>query len=108
TCVMQPTGLRWLRLSTRAATRSGDAPFPRGAVRLIGKHPRDMAHFAAGADGRFAVEMHGGAGNLQPLAEIFHLVADEIDHFDAAVANGLAERPAGDRADMLLELRDRG
>src|SRR3984957_20333716 len=67
-----------------------------------------MTHLAPGADGRLAVKMHGSAGNTEPFSITFDLMADQIDHFHAAMADGLCERPAGDRADVLLELRHRG
>ncbi len=54
-----------------------------------------------------AVEVDGGAGDGQPSLVVVDIVPDQVGHGDRAVADRLAERPAGDGADVLLELRDR-
>src|ERR1700728_1425576 len=66
-----------------------------------------MPHLAAGAHGGLAVKVQGGAGNVEPSPIILDLMADQIDHFDAAAADRLAERASGHRPDVLLELRHR-
>src|ERR1700704_4116176 len=68
--------------------------------------PCDMAHLAAVTYGSLAVEMHERAGHGEPLLVGFDLSADQIDHLDTAVTHWLAERPARDGPDVLLELRD--
>jgi hypothetical protein len=67
-----------------------------------------MAHLAARPRRALAVEVNGGAGHRQPLLVVEDIVADQVGHGDLAVTNRLAERPAGNRPDVLLELRDRG
>ena len=67
-----------------------------------------MSHLAARPRRALAVEVHGGAGHRQPSLVVEDVVADQIGHGDRAMADRLAERPAGDGADVLLELRDRG
>src|SRR5580692_291702 len=73
----------------------------------VQKHPRHVAHFAAGANRSLAIEVDRGSRQDQPAAVIFHLVADKVRHLDAAVAQRFSQRPAGDRSDVLLELRHR-
>src|SRR5579862_3894419 len=67
-----------------------------------------MAHLAAGPHRGLAVKMHRGSWNREPAPVILDLAADEVRHLDAPAADRLAERPAGHRADVLLELRHRG
>ena len=67
-----------------------------------------MAHFAARAHRRLAVKMCTAApGIVSQRPVILDLAADQVGHLDPAVADGLGQRPAGDRADVLLELRHR-
>src|SRR6185295_5951860 len=68
----------------------------------------DMAHLAARPRRALAVEVNRGAGHRQPLLVAQDIVADQVGHGDLAVTNRLAERPAGNRPYVLLELRDRG
>src|ERR1700722_16467949 len=70
-------------------------------------HLGDMPHLAPGPGYALAVEVDGGAGNLKPIRIAVDLVPDQVGHGDFAVADGFAERPSGNRADMLFELRDR-
>src|SRR3954449_1391897 len=65
-----------------------------------------MPHFPARARRTLAVEMDSGTGNREPPRVILDVVADQIGHGDLAVAHRLAERPTGNGADVLLELRD--
>src|SRR5580693_2053591 len=67
-----------------------------------------MPHLAAGPHRTLAVKMHRRPGNREPAPVILDLAADEVRHLDPAAADRLAERPAGHRADVLLELRYRG
>ena len=79
----------------------------RSAVRPLGvKNPCDVPHFAAGPDG-LAVEMDGCSGHREQLRILVDHTSDQVDHLDLAVTNGMAQRPSGDRPDVLLELRDR-
>src|SRR5262249_19965077 len=66
-----------------------------------------VPHLAARPRRPLAVEVHRGARNRQPARIIVDVVADQIGHGDLAVADGLAQRPPGNRPDMLLALRDR-
>src|SRR3954452_25520599 len=68
----------------------------------------DMPHLAAGPRRALAIEMHGGAGNRQPLLVVVDVVPNQIGHGDLTMAHRLAERPAGNRPDVLLKLRNRG
>src|SRR6266404_5911431 len=78
------------------------------SFRSLGCYARHVAHLAAVAYRRFAVEVDERARHREPLRIVRDLGADQIDHLDPSAAHGLAERPAGDRADMLLELRHGG
>ncbi len=49
-----------------------------------------------------------GAGLGENLVPAVDVVADQVFHLDRLAQPGGGERPAGDRADVLLELRDRG
>src|SRR5712671_4023800 len=71
------------------------------------KDPSHMAHLSVWPHRLLTVKMDAGAGHVQPLAVGCDLVADEIDHLGAAVAQRHRQRPACDCPDMLLELRDR-
>src|SRR5262249_9084271 len=67
--------------------------------------PRDVTHLASRAGVAFAVDVHGSPGNSQPARRVIDFIADQHDHFDgSAEAKGFAERPAGNRANVLLEL----
>src|SRR6185437_2057356 len=80
------------------STRMGDeSPLGCGPAPSIGQEARDVPHLAARAHRDLAVEVHGGARNGQPFSVIVDLVADQIDHFDPALADGLRQRPAGPR-----------
>src|ERR1700690_1665108 len=70
-------------------------------------HASDMSHFAPGAGGALAIEVDGRAGNGEPFPIAVDLVADQVGHGDLAMAARLAERPPGNGADVLFELRDR-
>jgi len=77
-------------------------------IRVAGwRHFGDVAHLAAGARRALAVQMHRGTGDGEPLLVVQDVVADQVGHGDVAMAHRFAERPTGDRADVLLELRDR-
>src|ERR1043166_1040355 len=69
---------------------------------------RDVTHLAARPHARLAVEMNRGARHIEPLAIFLHLGADEVDHLDPAAAHRRRQGPAGDRAHVLLALRDGG
>ena len=49
--------------------------------------------------------MQAEVGLSEDVAPVLRVLADQIVHFDPAPTRGRAERPAGDGADMLLELR---
>src|SRR5882724_13612909 len=66
-----------------------------------------MPHLAARPRRALAVKVDGGAWFRQPLLVVKDFVADQVGHGHRAVADGFAEWPSGDGADMLLELRDR-
>src|SRR6185437_11242730 len=69
-------------------------------------HPIDVAHLAAGLGLPLAVEVDPGlrlGGVAQPRVR---LVAQQVQHLHPGDWRGRAERPAGDGADMLLELVD--
>src|ERR1700730_10938886 len=73
----------------------------------------NMAHLAARPRVRLPVEMQARAGLAKDFCPGTNIPADQIIHFDMpagfrAVAAGCSERPAGDRTDMLLELRGGG
>jgi len=68
---------------------------------------RHMPHFPARSRWPLAIEVHGRAWNRQPLFVAVDLVPDQVGHGDRAMSDRLAERPSGNGADMLLELRDR-
>src|SRR5271167_2779179 len=67
-----------------------------------------MPHLAAGPGCTLAVEVDGGARNRQPSLIAVDVVPDQVGHGDMPIAEGLAQRPSGDGADVLFELRDRG
>src|SRR5450432_3418323 len=64
-----------------------------------------MAHLAAGAHFQLAVEMQAKVGLGENIAPFLRVLADQIVHFDPPAPRRRAKRPAGDGADMLLELR---
>ena len=68
----------------------------RNIISQFRKHPRHMPHLAAGAHRLLAVEVHAGAGRLQPSPIVGDLVADQVDHLGAAMAHAApraASRP---------------
>ena len=66
-----------------------------------------MAHLSIWPHRLFAVKMDASARDVQPLTAGGDLIANEIDHLGASVAQRHCQRPTRDRADMLLELRYR-
>src|SRR4051794_34452288 len=72
-----------------------------GSGGVVGQEPGHVAHLAAGTRAVLAVEVYGGIGHAQPPGVVIDLVADQVDHFDPAVTDRPAERPAGHRADVL-------
>src|SRR3984885_3783214 len=64
-----------------------------------------MAHLAPRSDLDFAVEMQSEIRLSEDVAPVLSVLTDQIVHFDPATPRCRAERPAGDRADVLLELR---
>src|SRR6476646_5916879 len=74
----------------------------------LGQHLGDMAHLPARARRPLAVDVHSGTGNGEPTLVTVDLVPDQIGHGNGTMPDRLSERPAGNGADMLLELRDRG
>ena len=95
---------RWLSGEPTGVVEGRSRLIRRGGYFLRRRHFGDMAHLAAGPRRALAVEMHGGAGNRQPLLVAEDVVADQVGHGHLAMADRLAERPAGDGADVLLEL----
>src|SRR5260370_13804338 len=67
-----------------------------------------MSHLPARPRRTLAVEVDSRAADGKPLLVAIDIVPDQVGHGDRAVTNRLAERPAGDGADMLLKLRNRG
>src|SRR6202044_1037775 len=67
--------------------------------------PRDMAHLAARSDLELAVKMQSEIRLGEDVAPVLSVLADQIVHFDPAAARRPAGGPAGNGADMLLELR---
>ena len=63
-----------------------------------------MAHFTAGFDFGFAIEMHCRGGVFDDGTYPAHIITDQVLHHHIAVAGAVAERPVGNRADMLLKL----
>src|ERR1700728_4907047 len=103
-------------MSTAASkNRRGDRPEPsspeyrsRGLRRPFRwDHAGDMSHFAPGPGGTLAIEVDGRAGNGEPFPIAVDLVADQVGHGDLAMAERLAERPPGNSADGLFQLRNR-
>ena len=66
-----------------------------------------MPHLAAVARLAFAIEVHRRRRFARELRPSVRLRAEQIRHHRIAVPRGIAERPARDRADVLLELADR-
>src|ERR1700733_11080501 len=64
-----------------------------------------MPHLAARSDLELAVKMQSEIRLGKDVAPVLSVLADQIVHFDPAAARRPAERPAGNGADMLLELR---
>src|SRR5258708_24069176 len=69
---------------------------------------RHMPHLPARPRRPLAVDVERCAGDGEPLPIAIDIVPDQVGHGDRAMTNRLAERPAGDGADVLLELRNRG
>src|SRR5215469_16057352 len=65
----------------------------------------DVAHLAAGANLRLAVNMESAAARRE-VEPAFRLVADDVLHHGIGMPRGIAERPTRDRSDVLLELAD--
>src|SRR3984893_15023298 len=65
-------------------------------------HLRYVSHLPPEASFALTVEMDSAAGGGGWGAR--HLVADQVCHLDLAEAAGVGERPAGNRAQVLLEL----
>src|SRR6516165_4153118 len=64
-----------------------------------------MAHLAAWADFQLAVEMEVKVGLSEDVAPVLSILPDQVVHFDPAATRWRSQRPAGDGANMLLELR---
>src|SRR5271165_5366109 len=73
-------------------------------VRRLGKDARHMAHLAVGADFELTVKMQAEVRLGENVAPFLRVLADEIVHFDLPASCRRPERPAGDGADVLLEL----
>ena len=73
--------------------------------RRLGEDARDVAHLAPGADLKLAIKMQSEIRLSEDVAPVLGILADQIVHFDPATTRRPAERPAGDGADMLFELR---
>ena len=63
-----------------------------------------MTHFTARFDLGFAIKVHRGSGVFDDGTYPPHIIADQVLHHHIAVAGAIAQRPVGNRADMLLEL----
>src|SRR3984885_9828254 len=74
-------------------------------IRRLGEDARDVTHLAARADFELAIEMQAEVRLGEDVAPVLSVLADQIVHFDPAAPHCRAKRPAGDSADMLLELR---
>ena len=68
--------------------------------------PGEVAHLAAGPGFGLAVEMQHQVGLGEQGRDAQDIVADQVLHDAVGMPGGIAERQAGDGADMLLELRD--
>src|SRR5271169_3908770 len=64
-----------------------------------------MAHLAPRPRLQLAVEMQAEVGLGEDVAPFLRVLADQVVHFYPAAAHRRAQRPARDRANMLLELR---
>ena len=93
------------RIVDAIADRVSRGQRPRLQFRRLGEDARDMAHLAPRADLELAIEMQGEIGLGEDVAPVLGVLADQIVHFDPAATHRCAERPAGNGADMLLELR---
>src|ERR1700724_4886977 len=86
-------------------------PFSPGApsarFRLTGFDQRHVPHFAARPRRTLAVEMNGRPRHGEPLLIFEDLVPDQVGHGHGSVTHRLGAWPAGNGADVLLELRDR-
>src|SRR6185436_5885411 len=71
-----------------------------------GREPVHMAHLAAGARLALAVEVEACSRFGGEAGPGVNVSADKIGHHDISVACGRTEGPAGDGADVVLELRD--
>ena len=63
-----------------------------------------MPHLAARPWRSLAVEVDGGAGHRQPALIVVDVVADQVGHGDPAMADRLAQRPAGNGPDVLTRV----
>jgi hypothetical protein len=79
-----------------------------GRARRSGRtgDPVHMAHLAARAGLGLAVEMHLHAAFGGERGRAGDVVADQVFHHHIRVPRAVAQRPAGDGADVLLELVD--
>src|SRR5277367_2829805 len=95
-------------LGVREDARLSTGYGPRLQRRRLGKDAGDVAHLAVRADFELAVEMEGEVWLGEDVAPFLGVLADQVVHFGPAAPGRGAERPAGDGADMLLELRGLG
>src|SRR6202051_2907992 len=98
---------RWLSDEPGGTVGGGGPPECWRRLFFRRRHLGHMPHFAARPRRTLAVEVDGRARDGQPLLVAIDIVADQIGHGARPMAHRLAERPAGDGADVLLELRDR-
>ena len=84
--------------------RGGGRAFSLNFAGLRRNDAVQMAHFTAGFDFGFAIEMHCRGGVFDDGTYPAHIITDQVLHHHIAVAGAIAERPVGNRADMLLEL----
>jgi len=64
-----------------------------------------MAHLAAGPHFQLAIEVQAQVRLGKNIAPFLGVLADQVVHLDAPAPRRRAERPAGNGADMLFELR---
>src|SRR5579863_550574 len=90
------------------AAKSGRGRRSGGLWRLGGlPNLGHVPHLAARPCRALAVEVDAGAWNRQPLLVAVDFVPDQVGHRDRTMTDRLTQRPTGDRADVLLELRNR-
>jgi len=71
-----------------------------------GADPGDMAHLATGPRFRFAVEMQNGIGFGRDFGDSADIVANQVFHNAIGMPLGIAQREAGNGANMLFKLGD--